>query len=152
MGWPCGDDEQCWFAKRVCVGECAGSRSVGRLRKRWIYTMKDWLRKRGLDFMRISDFGFRRMVQDRIEWRGFMRRNAWDVARGMNPRHWWDATVVGCHSYMKPLDGGPVRGRVYNLKGIKEKISFFSFLSFASLLLLLISWHDACSLHGGGRR
>ena len=28
-------------AKRVCVGDCAGSRSVGRPRKRLIDTMKD---------------------------------------------------------------------------------------------------------------
>ena len=29
--------------------ECAGSRSVGRLQKRWIDTMKTCLRKRGVD-------------------------------------------------------------------------------------------------------
>ena len=29
------------IAKRVYVGECAGSRPVGRPRKRWIDTMKD---------------------------------------------------------------------------------------------------------------
>ena len=37
------------IAKRVYVGECAGSRLVGRPRKRWIDTVKDWLKKRGLD-------------------------------------------------------------------------------------------------------
>ena len=37
------------IAKRVYVGECAGSRSVGRPRKRWIDTVKDCLKKRGLD-------------------------------------------------------------------------------------------------------
>ena len=36
------------IAKRVYVGECAGSRSVGRPRKRWIDTVKECLRKRGL--------------------------------------------------------------------------------------------------------
>ena len=36
------------IAKRVYVGECAGSRSVGRSRKRWIDTVKDCLKKRGL--------------------------------------------------------------------------------------------------------
>ena len=36
------------FTNRVYVGECAGSCSVGML-KRWIDTMKDCLRKRGLD-------------------------------------------------------------------------------------------------------
>ena len=34
------------IAKRVNVGECAGSRSVGRPRKRWIDTVKDCLRKK----------------------------------------------------------------------------------------------------------
>ena len=37
------------IAKRVYVGKCAGSRSVSRPRKRWINTVKDCLRKRGLD-------------------------------------------------------------------------------------------------------
>ena len=37
------------IAERVYVGECAGSRSVGRLRKRWIDTVKECLRKKGLD-------------------------------------------------------------------------------------------------------
>ena len=35
------------IAKRVYVGGCVGSRSVGRPRKRWIDTMKDYLKKRG---------------------------------------------------------------------------------------------------------
>ena len=33
------------IAKRVYVEECAGSRSVGRPRKRWIDTVKECLRK-----------------------------------------------------------------------------------------------------------
>ena len=33
--------------KRVYVGVCAGSHSVGRPRKRWIDTVKECLRKRG---------------------------------------------------------------------------------------------------------
>ena len=37
------------IAKRVYVEECAGSCSVGRSRRRWIDTVKDCLRKRGLD-------------------------------------------------------------------------------------------------------
>ena len=53
------------IAKRVYVGECNGSHSVGRLRKRWNDTMKDCLRKRGLDVRQA-----RRMVQDRSEWWG----------------------------------------------------------------------------------
>ena len=32
--------------KSVYVGECAGSSSVGRPRKRWIDTVKEYLRKR----------------------------------------------------------------------------------------------------------
>ena len=48
------------IAKRVYVGECAGSRSVGRPRKRWINTVKDCLRKIGLDVRQE-----RRMIQDR---------------------------------------------------------------------------------------
>ena len=37
------------IAKRVYVGECAGSRSVCRPRKRWIDTVKDCLKKRCLN-------------------------------------------------------------------------------------------------------
>ena len=37
------------IAKRVYVGECVGSSSVGRLWKRWIDTVNDCLKKRGLD-------------------------------------------------------------------------------------------------------
>ena len=49
-------------AKSVYVGECAGSHSVGRLKKRRIDTMKESLKKRGLDIRQA-----RRMVQDRSE-------------------------------------------------------------------------------------
>ena len=35
------------ISKRVYVGECDGSRSVGRARKRWINTVKECLKKRG---------------------------------------------------------------------------------------------------------
>ena len=48
------------ITKRVYVGECAGNGSVGRLRKRWIDTVKDCLKKRGLDVRQA-----RRMVHDR---------------------------------------------------------------------------------------
>ena len=37
------------IAKRVYVGECAGSCSVGRPRKRWIDNMKECLKKRDCD-------------------------------------------------------------------------------------------------------
>ena len=66
-------------ADRVYVGECAGSCSVGRLRKRWIDAM-DCLRKRRLDVRQA-----RRIVKDRSEWQGFVRGNAWGTAWGMNP-------------------------------------------------------------------
>ena len=61
------------IAKRVYVGECAGSRSVSKPRKRWIDTVNDCLRKRGLGIRQT-----RGMVQDRIECLGFVK--------GMNPR------------------------------------------------------------------
>ena len=38
-------------AERVYVEDCASSRSVGRPRKRWIDTLKDCLKKRGLGVM-----------------------------------------------------------------------------------------------------
>ena len=68
------------IAKRVYVEECAGSRSVGRPRKRWIDTMKECLRRRDLDVRQA-----RRMVQDKGEWWGFVRGSAWGIALGMNP-------------------------------------------------------------------
>ena len=74
----CGKMENNRIAKRVYVGECAGSRSVGRPR---IDTMKDCFKKKGLDERQV-----RRMVYDRSIWRGFVRGNAWGVACDMNPR------------------------------------------------------------------
>ena len=68
------------IAKRVYVRECAGSRSVDWPRKRWTYTVKDCLKNRGLDVRQA-----RRMVHDRNVWQGFVRGNAWGIARGMNP-------------------------------------------------------------------
>ena len=55
-------------AKRVYGGECAGSRSLGRPRKRMTDTVKEGFKKRGLDVRQV-----RRMVQDRNEWREFLR-------------------------------------------------------------------------------
>ena len=37
------------IAKRVYVGMCAGSRSVGKPQNRWIDTVRECLKKRGLD-------------------------------------------------------------------------------------------------------
>ena len=59
------------IAKRVYVGECAGSRSVGRSRMRWIDTVKECLMKRGLDVRQA-----RKMVQYMSEWWGFVKGNA----------------------------------------------------------------------------
>ena len=67
------------IAKRVYVGECAGRRLVGRLRKRWIDTVKDCLKKRGL-YVRQA----RIMSHNKGVWRGFVGRNAWGVVRGMH--------------------------------------------------------------------
>ena len=68
------------IATRVYIGECAGSRSEVRPRKRWIDTVKECSRRRGLDVRQT-----RRMVQDKSEWRGLVRGSAWGVARVMNP-------------------------------------------------------------------
>ena len=59
---------------------CPGSRSVDRPWKRWIENVKECLRNRGLDVRQV-----RRMVQDRCEWGGVVRGNAWGIARGMKP-------------------------------------------------------------------
>ena len=67
--------------KRVYVGEGDGSCSVGRPRKRWMETVKEFLRKRGLDVRQA-----RGMVQNRSEWRGFVKANALGITRGRNPK------------------------------------------------------------------
>ena len=54
--------------------------SVGRPRKRWSHTIKEYLRKRGLDVRQAK-----RIVQDRSEGLGFLRGNAWGIADSMNP-------------------------------------------------------------------
>ena len=68
---------------REYVGECAGIRSLGRPRKRWIDTVKDCLRKIGFDVRQA-----RRMVQDSCEWLEFVRGTAW--GRGLNLRSYRD--------------------------------------------------------------
>ena len=67
--------ERVRIAKRVYVGESACSCSVGKPWKRWIDTVKECLRKRGLDVKQA-----RRMVQDRSEWWRFVMGNTWGVA------------------------------------------------------------------------
>ena len=71
---PCGED-----GERQSVKDCAGSRSVGRPRKRWIDTVKKSLKKRGLDVRQA-----RIMAHDKSEWRGLVRGSAFSIARGMN--------------------------------------------------------------------
>ena len=97
------------ISKRVYVGECTGSRSEGRPRKRWIDTVKECFKKA------------RGMVHDRSEWRGFVRGNV-------------HLTLTRCRSCGSPqlyeaLGWRSVYSRAYNFKGIKGKTSFFlSFL------------------------
>ena len=54
------------IAKRNYVGEYFGGRLVGKPRKRWIDTVEDCLKKKGLNVRQP-----RRMVHDRSVWRGF---------------------------------------------------------------------------------
>ena len=58
----------------IAIKVCVGSRSGNRTRNRWIDSVNDCLKKRGL-----------RMGYDRNEWREFVRGNAWGLAQGMNP-------------------------------------------------------------------
>ena len=67
------------ITKRVYVRECVDSRSMGSPWKRWIDTVKECLRKRGLEVRQTK-----RMVQDRSKCRGFVRGNARGIAQGMN--------------------------------------------------------------------
>ena len=64
--------ENDWDAKRVYVGESAGSHSVGRLQKRFIDTMKINLN--------IRQAG--RMEHDRNEWQEFVRGICRALPRG----------------------------------------------------------------------
>ena len=56
------------ISKRAYVGECAGSLSVGRPCKRRIDNLKDCLKKICLDVRQA-----RRVVHDKVDWRGFVR-------------------------------------------------------------------------------
>ena len=110
------------ISNRVYVGVCAGSRSLGRLRKKWIDTVKDCLRKTGLDVTQAK-----RMVQDRSERRGFVRGECMGHSPGDELQ-----TLARCHSCELPqlyeacgCKSGC--GRAYNLKSIKG-IVFLHFL------------------------
>ena len=88
--------ENGWIAKKIYVGEWAGSRSVGSLRKMCIDTVKDFLKKRGLDVRQP-----RRMFQDRSVWLDIVRGECMGRRSGDEP-----LTLMRCHSKMKPLKGG----------------------------------------------
>ena len=60
------------------------------------------------------------MVQDRSEWQGFVRGNAWED----EPPDLDEMTQLWVASYMKPLKGGSP-SVAYNLKSIKGKIYVF---------------------------
>ena len=51
------------IAKRFYVGVCAGSRSLGKLRKRWIDSVQECLKNRALDVRQAW-----RMVHDKSVW------------------------------------------------------------------------------------
>ena len=68
------------IAKKVYVGEYAGSHLVGRPRKRLIDTVKECLKKTCLDIRQEK-----RMVQDRSEWQEFIKGTARGVAWEINP-------------------------------------------------------------------
>ena len=83
-----------------------------------IDAVKECLKKRGLYVRQAM-----RMVQDRSEWWGFVRRDAW-FSPGDEP-----LTLTRCHSYglselYEAFEGWKsVDGQTYNLKGIKGKFS-----------------------------
>ena len=80
------------IAKIVYVGDCAGSSSLRRPRKRWIE-----IKNRGLDVRKA-----RRMVQDKSECRGFVRGECMGRSPGDEL-----LTLTRCHSFgLKPLKGG----------------------------------------------
>ena len=114
--------ERGMIAMRVHVGEFVGSRSVGTPRKRWIDTVKECLKKRGVDVRQA-----RRMVQERSE---FVRGKCMGHLPGDEP-----LTLTRCYNCGMPklyeaLEGWKsVCGRVYNLKDIKRKFFCFSSLS-----------------------
>ena len=107
------------IAKRVYVIEYAGSRLEGRWQKRWIDTMKDCLRKRGLDIRQA-----RRMV-------GVCEWECMGYSQGDEPH-----TLTRCHSYMKPVGGNCLWPSLL-LKGIKGKMLLFFFPKLCFSLILI---------------
>ena len=133
--------ENDWVSKRIYVGECADSRSVGRPWKRLIDTVKDCLRKRVVDVRQA-----RRMVQDRCEWRGFVKGSVWDEPLTLMKCH-----ICGLPQLYEALEGWKsICGRAHNLKGIKGNyLVFFSFfkLCFSFIVAHFMAW---CVSTGGG--
>ena len=70
------------IAKRVYVGECAGSYSVGRPRKRWIDTMKVFKQKKKGVWMSGKQGEWSRIGVNG----GGLEGSAGGIAQGMNPR------------------------------------------------------------------
>ena len=68
------------IAKRIYVGECTGSRSLGRPPKRRTDTVKECLRRRCLNVRQE-----RRMVQYMCEWWGICEGEYMERSSGMNP-------------------------------------------------------------------
>ena len=100
------------IAKRVYVGECAGSRSLDRPRKRWIDSAKDCLKKSGLDFTQA-----RITVNNSSVWQRFVRGNAWGVAPGDEPltlMKWYSCDLQQLYEALKGRNS--VSGQVHNLR------------------------------------
>ena len=76
------------ISKMVYVGKCTSNRLVGRPFKRWTDSVKDWLKKRGLDVRQA-----RRTVHDRSEWRGVRQKECLGRSPGNEP-----LTSMSCHS------------------------------------------------------
>ena len=60
--------------------ECAGSHSVGRPQKRWIDSVNDGLKKRGLNVRQTK-----RMIYDKNEWQKFVKGDVWPLALRISP-------------------------------------------------------------------
>ena len=107
------------IAKRVYVGDCAGSRSVGMPRKRWIDTMMDfkkkvWMSGKQGDWCRIG-----------VNWGGCMGHHPRDESQ----------ILMRCHScgltqLYEACGWEYICDHAYNLKGIKVKIDSFLCFSF----------------------
>src|SRR5678816_372829 len=64
--WKRMDDSR--LVKQMYSGECAGNRPAGRPKEKWIESVKECLKERNVSLAEA-----RRKVQNRSEWRGFVR-------------------------------------------------------------------------------